>query len=97
MVPDLQRSEIVGLVAGLGTTFAALPDLIRMSKRRSSRGMNPTMAAILAVFQLVWIYYGVLIDSWPLVAWNIVAVLVNSVTVGAYVRFSRREKNGPRT
>lgn len=95
MTPDLQRSEIVGLVAGFGTTFAAMPDLIRMLKHRSRRGMNPTMAAILGVFQVVWIYYGVLIDSWPLVMWNVVAVLVNSLTVATYLRFARREKRPP--
>ena len=95
ITPDLQRSEIVGLVAGFGTTFAAMPDLIRMLKHRSSRGMNPTMAAILGVFQVVWIYYGILIDSWPLVMWNVVAVLVNSLTVATYVHYVRREKNPP--
>ena len=29
-VPRLQRSELVGILAGLGTTFAALPDLVAM-------------------------------------------------------------------
>jgi MtN3 and saliva related transmembrane protein len=93
MTPDFQRSEIVGLVAGFGTTFAALPDLVRMVRQRSTRGMNPTMAAILAVFQVVWIYYGFLIDSWPLVMWNVVAVVVNSLSVATYLRFASREKN----
>lgn len=41
LVPHFQRSEIFGLVAGFGTTFAALPDLIVMLRRRSSKGMNP--------------------------------------------------------
>jgi MtN3 and saliva related transmembrane protein len=91
-IPHLQRSEIVGLIAGFGTTFAALPDLIRMLSRRSSKGMNPSMAGILCVFQMVWIYYGVLIDSWPLVMWNVVAVVVNALTVATYVLFVRREK-----
>lgn len=95
MAPELQRSEIVGLVAGFGTTFAALPDLIRMLRRRSCKGMNPTMAAILGVFQMVWIYYGVLIDSWPLVAWNVVAALVNAASVATYLWFARREKSQP--
>jgi MtN3 and saliva related transmembrane protein len=92
ITPHLQRSEIVGLIAGFGTTFAALPDMIRMLKHRSSKGMNPTMAAILGVFQVVWIYYGVLIDSWPLVMWNVVAVVVNALTVTTYVHFVHREK-----
>src|SRR5215472_2046465 len=58
LVPTLQRSEIVGIVAGFGTTFAAMPDLIAMLRRRSSAGMNPRMAAIMGVFQILWVYYG---------------------------------------
>ena len=82
-------------MAGFGTTFAALPDLIKMVSRRSSRGMNPSMASILGVFQIVWIYYGVLIGSWPLVMWNVVAVVVNALTVATYVHLARREKSRP--
>jgi MtN3 and saliva related transmembrane protein len=36
LVPRFQRSEILGFVAGFGTTFAAVPDLVAMLKRRSS-------------------------------------------------------------
>ena len=61
LFPSFQRSEVVGIVAGFGTTFAALPDLIAMLKRRSSKGMNPRMAAIMGLFQIVWVYYGLLI------------------------------------
>ena len=34
--PSTELSEIVGLLAGFGTTFAAFPDLLAMLKRRSS-------------------------------------------------------------
>lgn len=92
LIPSLQRSEIVGVVAGFGTTFAAMPDLIAMLRRRSSAGMNPRMAAITGVFQVLWVYYGVLILSRPVVLWNIIAVLVNSLSVCAYLFFARDEK-----
>ncbi len=92
LIPRFQRSEIVGLLAGFGTTFAGVPDLIAMLRRRSSAGMNPTMATIMAVFQVLWVYYGLLIVSRPVVAWNVVAVLTNSFCVGAYVYFKRRER-----
>lgn len=91
-VPALQRSEIVGLVAGFGTTFAALPDLLSMLKRRSSAGMNPRMAGIMAVFQIAWVYYGLLIASRPVILWNLVAIVINSLTVGAYLYFVRSER-----
>src|SRR5262245_16027579 len=74
LAPRFHRSEIVGLIAGAGTTFAALPDLIGMLRRRSSKGMNPRMAGITGLFQLGWIYYGLLITSRPVVGWNLIAV-----------------------
>ncbi len=92
LVPRFQRSEILGLVAGFGTTFAAVPDLVAMFRRRSSKGMNPTMAAIMGVFQIVWVYYGLLIESRPVVAWNMIALVINFLSVGAYFRFARRER-----
>jgi MtN3 and saliva related transmembrane protein len=92
LVPKFRRSEIFGLVAGFGTTFAAMPDLIAMLRRRSSAGMSPRMAAIMGVFQILWVYYGLLIVSRPVILWNVVAVLVNSLSVGAYLYFVRIEK-----
>jgi uncharacterized protein with PQ loop repeat len=93
LAPRFQRSEVIGLLAGAGTTFAALPDLIAMLKRRSSKGMNPRMAGIMGVFQIGWIYYGLLIASRPVIAWNMIAVVINFLSVAAYLRFARRERN----
>lgn len=94
LLPIFRRSEVIGFLAGFGTTFAALPDLIGMLKQRSSTGMNPTMAGIMGLFQILWVYYGLLIASRPVIVWNIVAVLINFLTVGAYVYFVRNEKMG---
>lgn len=92
LVPTMQRSEIVGLVAGFGTTFAAMPDLLAMLKRRSSVGMNPRMAAIMGVFQVAWVYYGLLIVSRPVILWNLIAIVINGLSVGAYMYFLRKER-----
>ena len=93
-IPQFHRSEIVGFAAGFGTTFAAVPDLIAMLRRRSTQGMNPRMAAILGAFQIIWVYYGLLIVSRPVVVWNVIAVATNFFSVGAYYYFARREKKG---
>jgi MtN3 and saliva related transmembrane protein len=87
-----QRSEIMGIVAGFGTTFAGMPDLIKMFKRRSSQGINPTMAGIMGVFQIVWVYYGLLIASRPVIVWNLIAVIINLMIVRAYYKFARVER-----
>ena len=90
--PSADLSEIVGLLAGFGTTFAAFPDLLAMLRRRSSEGMNPRMSAIMGAFQILWIYYGLLIASRPVIIWNIIAVLINFLTVAAYAHFLKTEK-----
>ena len=91
--PNIKRSEVLGLVAGFGTTFAAMPDLIAMLRRRSSAGMNPRMGAIMGLFQILWVYYGLLIASRPVIIWNVIAVLVNFPSVGAYFYFAHKEKS----
>ena len=93
LIPRFHRSEIFGFLAGFGTTFAAMPDLIAMLRRRCSVGMNPRMAAIMGGFQILWVYYGLLILSRPVIAWNVIAVFINSFCVGAYLYFVRREKS----
>jgi MtN3 and saliva related transmembrane protein len=92
LIPRFQRSEVFGFLAGFGTTFAAVPDLVAMLRRRSTAGMNPRMAAIMGVFQILWIYYGLLIASRPVIVWNVVAVLTNSLSVAAFLYFVRKEK-----
>lgn len=89
----MEGHEIVGFLAGFGTTFAAAPDLLAILKRRSSQGMNPTMAGIMGSFQIMWVYYGILIDSMPVVIWNIIAVVINFLMVGVFFYFARIGKN----
>jgi uncharacterized protein with PQ loop repeat len=90
----MEWHSIIGIVAGFGTTFAAAPNLIAMFRRGSAKGMNPTMAGMMGTFQIVWVYYGFLIDSMPVVLWNIIAVGINFLMVGAFFYFVRKEKMG---
>lgn len=53
--------------------------------------MNPTVAGIMGTFQIVWVYYGVLIDSIPVIVWNIIAVVINFLVVGAFLLCPQRE------
>jgi MtN3 and saliva related transmembrane protein len=84
--------QIIGFVAGLGTTFAAVPDLIAMLRRKSSVGMNPRMAAILGTFQILWVIYGLSVGSRNVVIWSSIAIVINYITVGAYFYFARVEE-----
>ena len=50
------------------------------------------MAAIMALFQLVWVYYE-LVPPLPAIAGNVNAVLLNIMPALIYRRLSRRERD----
>ena len=50
----------------------------------------------MGTFQVLWVYYGLLILSRPVIAWNLIAVLINFLSVGAYLHFVRKEKAEPK-
>jgi MtN3 and saliva related transmembrane protein len=52
----------------------------------------PSPFVISWLFQVGWIYYGLLITSRPVIAWNMIAVVINFLSVLAYLRFARRER-----
>jgi len=72
---------------------SATPDNVTVRSICShSRGMNPTMAGIMGVFQIAWVYYGLLIVSRPVIVWNTIGVVINFVNVGAYLYFVRKAR-----
>lgn len=68
-----------------------------MLKRRSGARMNPRMAAIMGVFQILRAYYGLLIASRPAIAWNVVAALINSLNVARKIERYNPDKTWRRT
>jgi uncharacterized protein with PQ loop repeat len=63
-----------------------------MFKRRGTGGMKPRMNAITGLFQILWVWYGFLIVSRPVILWNLLGVVINLSTVGAYFFFANSER-----
>jgi len=49
--------------------------------------------SIASTKELLWVYYGLLILSRPVIVWNIVVVVINFWSVAVYFRFARRDEN----
>ena len=80
--------ELVGFLAGFGTTFAAFPDLVAMLKRRSSQGMNPGWRGPWVASRYCGIWYGDLIGSDPVIVWNIIAVVIDRLALSVPISVS---------
>jgi len=65
--------EIIGLVAATCTTAAFVPQVYKVFRTKSTKDISLTMYLILLVGSLLWLYYGLVIDS-------LAIILANSVT-----------------
>lgn len=67
---------ILGLTAGTLTTLAFLPQLIKAWKSKSTKDISLNMFVILCVGILLWIAYGFLIKSFPVIIANAVTFIL---------------------
>jgi len=73
----LSSSEILGLVGGFFTTFAVVPQIMRVYKLKSAREISILYNTMMLLGILIWLAYGIILDLVPIVIWNIIgAVLV---------------------
>jgi MtN3 and saliva related transmembrane protein len=73
----LSSSEILGLVGGFFTTFAVVPQIMRVYRLKSAREISILYNTMMLLGILIWLAYGIILDLVPIVIWNIIgAVLV---------------------
>jgi MtN3 and saliva related transmembrane protein len=84
--------QLVGLFAGLCTTAAWVPQLARTWKRRSTEDLSWPYLLVFATGVSSWIVYGVLADDVPVIAANIVSILL----IGLLVHLKNIARRRPR-
>lgn len=77
-----ETMEIVGILAGICTTGCFVPQAVRTWRTKSVRDISLRMYLLLCLGIILWIAYGLLIDSLSIVLANAVTlILAGSVLV----------------
>ncbi len=72
--------DVIGYVAGVLTTIAFLPQIIKAVRTRSTKDISLSMWILLFTGVLCWLVYGFLLGSGPVIAAHAVTlVLVGTV------------------
>ncbi|MGJ8743493.1 SemiSWEET family sugar transporter [Polaribacter sp.] len=64
--------EIIGLVAAVLTTASFLPQVVKTAKTKDTSGLSLSMYIIFFIGVLLWLIYGVLINSLSIILANII-------------------------
>src|ERR1700730_6215077 len=84
-----ELSTVVGFIAGLVTTAANLPQIWKTYRNKSGEGLSFRMLLALAIGLGLWITYGIMIKSLPLVATNVVVFLLILSLIAMKLKFDR--------
>lgn len=86
----IDKNELIGFIAAVSTTFAFLPQVIKVWKTKQTKDLSLRMYTIMFIGICLWFVYGLRINSLSIILANIVTgVLVFTILV-----FIVRGKNG---
>ena len=78
----IDQNELIGFIAAACTTFAFLPQVIKVWKTKQTKDLSLRMYTIMFIGICLWLVYGLRINSLSIILANIVTgVLVFTILV----------------
>jgi len=78
--------DVVGYSAGLLATIAFVPQVVKTFKEQSARDISLGMYVLFCAGVSLWLLYGVLIGSWPVVVSNFVTLVLSGTVLAMKLR-----------
>ncbi|HPO50158.1 MAG TPA: SemiSWEET transporter [Spirochaetota bacterium] len=85
--------EIFGFIAGILTTSAFLPQLVKIIKSRHTKDLSIIMYLLFCSGIVLWIVYGVALRSLPIIIFNVITLVLNLIILFIIV-FNKINKTG---
>jgi MtN3 and saliva related transmembrane protein len=79
--------EMIGAIAATITTLCWVPQAIKVVRTRETAAISLVMYLMLALGITMWLAYGVLIGSWPLIGANAVTLVPVLAILGMKLRY----------
>ena len=87
---DLSLATLVGIVAGLCSTSSFVPQVLKAWREGDTEAISKRMYIVTVSAFSLWIVYGVMIESWPIIAFNIASLILSGAILALKLRSSRR-------
>ena len=85
----MSTGEILGFAAGAVVTLSYIPQIIRVFKLKSAHEISYLFTTFLLVGIILWMVYGITIQSVPIILWNVVGGIQAAVLLFAKLKYGR--------
>ena len=79
--------EWFGYTAAVLTSFSFVPQAIMTIKSRDTRGISRGMYIIFTIGVALWLVYGILLGSWPMIFANVVTLALAATILILKLRY----------
>jgi len=86
----MEWTDVLGLVAGICTTVAVVPQIKKALQTKKVEDISPCMFSILIVGVFLWVVYGITQKDMPIIVTNGVSLALNGMMLFLMLRY--REK-----
>jgi MtN3 and saliva related transmembrane protein len=86
MSPDL-----IGYGAAILTTAAFVPQALKSWSSRDLSGVSLSMYSLFTLGVALWLLYGILLKSWPIILANLITLILASVVLILKISHLRRQ------
>ena len=79
--------NVIGYTAALFTTFALMPQIIRVWRLKEARDVSIYLPVMISIGSALWILYGLLIAETPIVVANAVSLIIGLITIYTTMKY----------
>lgn len=79
--------ELIGSAAATITSLCWVPQMVKMFRERQAAGVSLIANIAFATGIMLWLTYGILIGSWPLIGANVVTLFCSLSIIALKLRF----------
>ena len=77
----------IGFFAAILTTISFLPQVVKVWQTRSAKDVSLVMYLLFSLGVSLWLIYGVLMHSWPIILSNLITLILAGVVLAMKLRF----------
>jgi MtN3 and saliva related transmembrane protein len=79
--------NVLGFVAGVLTTAAFVPQVLKLWKTRSARDISLVMYAVFTGGVVLWLVYGIALGSMPIIVANVFTLVLSLAVLLMKLRY----------
>ena len=91
----LSLADLIGTGAALCSMTSFVPQIVKIARERDASSVSLRMYAVTVTGFSLWIAYGAMTRAWPVMASNIVCLLLSATILALKWRLSGRGENKP--